>query len=178
MLTVRGQTLFLAGSVRQIYFDWLRSYRPDLVPRYEALYARGAYLPQEERRRLARLMRRCMELPGQQLFQYLGDDGQGGAGVVIGPRASARALREVVAQVRADPGAWIAQDAVVLSTHPTVIDGVLRPRHADLRPFVLADGVGGWRLLPGALTRVALEEGQMVVNSSRGGGGKDTWVLR
>lgn len=105
-------------------------------------------------------------------------DGQGGAGVVIGPRASARALRDAVAAVRADPTAWIAQDAVVLSTHPTVVDGALVPRHVDLRPFVLADGAGGWAPLPGALTRVALERGEMVVNSSRGGGGKDTWVRR
>lgn len=105
-------------------------------------------------------------------------DGQGGHGVVIGPRASARELHEVVDRVRRDPEAWIAQDAVVLSTHPTVIDGRLAPRHVDLRPFVLADGSGGWRLLPGALTRVALDGGQLVVNSSRGGGGKDTWVRR
>lgn len=104
--------------------------------------------------------------------------GKGGQGVVIGPRASARQLREVVDRVRADPAAWVAQDAVVLSTHPTVVDGRLRPRHVDLRPFALADGAGGWRLLPGALTRVAFEEGQMVVNSARGGGGKDTWVRR
>ncbi len=105
-------------------------------------------------------------------------DGQGGAGVVIGPRAAPAELREVVAAVRADPAAWIAQDAVVLSTHPTAIGDELRPRHVDLRPFVVADGEGGWRLLPGALTRVAFDEGQMVVNSSRGGGGKDTWVRR
>lgn len=103
-------------------------------------------------------------------------DGQGGQGVVIGPRASPRELREIVDRVRADPTAWIVQDAVVLSTHPTVVDGRLQPRHVDLRPFAFADGAGGWRLLPGALTRVALDEGQMVVNSSRGGGGKDTWI--
>lgn len=116
-----------------------------------------------------------LERPGALVFKPR--DGQGGAGVVIGPRASTRELREVVDRVRAEPTEWIAQDAVVLSTHPTAIDGELRPRHVDLRPFVAADGDGGWCLLPGALTRVALDEGQMVVNSSRGGGGKDTWVL-
>lgn len=105
-------------------------------------------------------------------------DGQGGHGVVLGPWADAAELRRVVDAVRDDPAEWIAQDAVALSTHPTVIDGRLQPRHVDLRPFVLADGAGGWKLLPGALTRVALEEGEMVVNSSRGGGSKDTWVLR
>jgi uncharacterized circularly permuted ATP-grasp superfamily protein len=105
-------------------------------------------------------------------------DGQGGHGVVLGPWADAADLRRVVDAARRDPAEWIAQDAVVLSTHPTVIEGQLRPRHVDLRPFALADGAGGWKLLPGALTRVALEEGEMVVNSSRGGGSKDTWVLR
>ncbi len=104
--------------------------------------------------------------------------GQGGRGVVIGPHASAAELRETVAAIDADPAAWIAQDAVMLSTHPTVSDGRLQPRHVDLRPFVLADGAGGWRLLPGGLTRVALAAGELVVNSSRGGGGKDTWVRR
>jgi uncharacterized circularly permuted ATP-grasp superfamily protein len=67
---------------------------------------------------------------------------------------------------------------VMLSTVPTLFDGQLRPRHVDLRPFAVADGRGDWTLLPGGLTRVALAEGEMVVNSSRGGGGKDTWVLR
>jgi len=103
-------------------------------------------------------------------------DGLGGHGVTIGPRASRRELARTVEAVGRDPGGWIAQDAVVLSTHPTAIDGALVPRHVDLRPFVVADGTGGWDLLPGALTRVALDEGQMVVNSSRGGGSKDTWV--
>ncbi|MFA4929681.1 MAG: circularly permuted type 2 ATP-grasp protein [Patulibacter sp.] len=105
-------------------------------------------------------------------------DGQGGHGVVLGPWAPPDELRRVIAAVRAKPSAWIAQDVVTLSTHPTVIDGRLEPRHVDLRPFLLADGDGGWKLLPGALTRVALERGEMVVNSSRGGGSKDTWVLR
>jgi uncharacterized circularly permuted ATP-grasp superfamily protein len=105
-------------------------------------------------------------------------DGQGGQGVLVGPRAGAGELRDAVAAARRDPAAWIAQDAVVLSTHPTVVGDELVPRHVDLRPFALADGDGGWRLVPGGLSRVAFEEGQMVVNSSRGGGAKDTWVLR
>lgn len=103
-------------------------------------------------------------------------DGHGGHGVVIGPRASRDELREAVDGVRADPEGWIAQEPVLLSTHPTVVDGRLVPRHVDLRPFCVA-GRDGWRVVPGGLTRVALEEGQLVVNSSRGGGGKDTWVL-
>ena len=65
---------------------------------------------------------------------------------------------------------------VMLSTVPTLIDGALRPRHVDLRPFAVNDGERVW-VLPGGLTRVALPEGQLVVNSSQGGGSKDTWVL-
>ena len=105
-------------------------------------------------------------------------DGHGGRGVVIGPRADPAELAEAVAAARAAPGAWIAQDLVRLSSHPTVVGDDVLPRHVDLRPFAVADGRGGWTLLPGGLTRVALAQGELVVNSSRGGGGKDTWVLR
>ncbi len=100
----------------------------------------------------------------------------GGKGVTIGPHASDRELAEVAAAVRAAPEAWIAQELVQLSTVPTAgPDGMLAPRHVDLRPFA----VFGERIdiVPGGLTRVAMEEGSMIVNSSRGGGSKDTWVL-
>jgi len=103
-------------------------------------------------------------------------DGHGGHGVLIGPAASAAELREAVGTVEADPGAWTAQELVRLSTHPTVVDGRLQPRHVDLRPFLFYDG-RRTAALPGALTRVALDAGNLVVNSSRNGGGKDTWVL-
>jgi uncharacterized circularly permuted ATP-grasp superfamily protein len=103
-------------------------------------------------------------------------DGHGGRGVTIGPHASAGELREAAETVRADPEGWCAQEVVRLSTHPTVVDGRLVPRHVDLRPFLFYDGTTT-RALPGGLTRVALEEGSMIVNSSRNGGGKDTWVL-
>jgi carboxylate-amine ligase len=103
-------------------------------------------------------------------------DGHGGRGVLIGPSASAEELREAAAAVREDPEAWTAQELVQLSTHPTVVDGRLVPRHVDLRPFLFYDG-RRTAALPGGLTRVALEEGSLVVNSSRRGGGKDTWVL-
>lgn len=105
-------------------------------------------------------------------------DGHGGYGVCIGPAATEAELEQTRADVRAQPDQWIAQEVVALSTHPTVIDGALAPRHVDLRPFVIATGPREWQVLPGGLTRVALTEGEMVVNSSRGGGGKDTWVLR
>ncbi|GGF30748.1 hypothetical protein GCM10011519_00230 [Marmoricola endophyticus] len=103
-------------------------------------------------------------------------DGSGGKGIVIGPRATKAELDELRTKVLADPRSWIAQPVVQLSTVPTYIDGRLRPRHVDLRPFAVNDGNRVW-VLPGGLTRVALGEGELIVNSSRGGGSKDTWVL-
>lgn len=103
--------------------------------------------------------------------------GSGGHGVLIGPRASREQLARSRAVVEADPGEWVAQEPVALSTHPTVVDGQLVPRHVDLRPFAFADGAGGFTVLPGGFTRVALAEGELVVNASQGGGGKDTWVV-
>jgi carboxylate-amine ligase len=104
-------------------------------------------------------------------------DGHGGTGVLVGPRADRAELAEARREVERDPSHWLAQETVMLSTHPTVIDGALAPRHVDLRPFVFYDGAEA-KMLPGGLTRVALDEGCLVVNSSRRGGGKDTWVLR
>jgi len=103
-------------------------------------------------------------------------DGSGGKGIVIGPRASRAELDELRVKVQADPRSWIAQPVVQLSTVPTFVDGELGPRHVDLRPFAVNDGNRVW-VLPGGLTRVALAEGELIVNSSRGGGSKDTWVL-
>lgn len=103
-------------------------------------------------------------------------DGSGGKGLVVGPDASRAQLDELRVRLRHDPRGWIAQPVVQLSTIPTLVDDGLRPRHADLRPFAVNDGSDIW-VLPGGLTRVALPEGQLVVNSSQGGGSKDTWVL-
>lgn len=103
-------------------------------------------------------------------------DGSGGKGIVIGPRASAEELAALRARVSRDPRGWIAQPLVQLSTVPTFIDDTLAPRHVDLRPFAVNSGEDVW-VLPGGLTRVALPEGELVVNSSQGGGSKDTWVL-
>jgi len=103
-------------------------------------------------------------------------DGSGGKGLIMGPAASRAELDQARKTLAADPRGWIAQPVVQLSTIPTLIDGGFRPRHADLRPFAVNDGDGIW-VLPGGLTRVALPEGQLVVNSSQGGGSKDTWVL-
>jgi uncharacterized circularly permuted ATP-grasp superfamily protein len=100
----------------------------------------------------------------------------GGKGVFIGPHASAEECEQQQRLIEADPDRFIAQELVHLSTAPTETgDGRLAPRHVDLRPFaVFGDEI---RIVPGGLTRVALREGSMIVNSSQGGGSKDTWVL-
>jgi uncharacterized circularly permuted ATP-grasp superfamily protein len=100
----------------------------------------------------------------------------GGHGVVVGPHAGAEDRERTIRAVEADPEAFVAQETVWLSRHPTVVDGRLEPRHVDLRAlvFVSADGAVA---LPGGLTRVALDAGALVVNSSQNGGAKDTWVL-
>lgn len=103
-------------------------------------------------------------------------DGSGGKGLVVGPDASKEELAQLRTRLIADPRGWIAQPVVMLSTIPTLVEDGMRPRHADLRPFAVNDGNDIW-VLPGGLTRVALPEGQLVVNSSQGGGSKDTWVV-
>jgi carboxylate-amine ligase len=102
-------------------------------------------------------------------------DGYGGRGVVFGPLCSAAELAELQAEVLAAPHRFVAQQPVDFSTVPTVVDGLVVPRHADLRVFAVAGS--STRVLPAPLTRVALTEGSLLVNSSQGGGSKDTWVL-
>lgn len=99
----------------------------------------------------------------------------GGYGITIGPRASAAELDTARAALVAEPSNWISQPMVGLSVAPTLTDAGMRPRHLDLRPFAIT-GRDTW-VLPGGLSRVALKEGSLVVNSSQGGGSKDTWVL-
>jgi uncharacterized circularly permuted ATP-grasp superfamily protein len=103
--------------------------------------------------------------------------GYGGEGVAVLPHAEPADRERVREAVRANPEDFIAQRMVMLSTHPTVIDGRLEPRHVDLRPFVFLGADGEVRTLPGGLTRVAFGAGSLVVNSSQNGGAKDTWVL-
>jgi len=103
-------------------------------------------------------------------------EGSGGYGIVFGPNANARELAALRRRIRAHPRGWIAQPVVQLSTVPTKVGQRLRPRHVDLRPFAVNDGNSVF-VLPGGLTRVAIPEGSLVVNSSQGGGSKDTWVL-
>jgi uncharacterized circularly permuted ATP-grasp superfamily protein len=102
--------------------------------------------------------------------------GHGGRGVVVCAHADDATLERLRADLRRDPGAYVAQPIVVLSQHPTVVDpGRLAPRHVDLRPFVFSTA-HGVQALPGGLTRVAWDPGALVVNSSQNGGAKDTWV--
>ena len=102
--------------------------------------------------------------------------GHGGQGVFIGSLATREEREEVAAEVRADPRSWVAQETVLLSRHPTVAGRALEPRHVDLRVFAVA-GPAGVTVLPAALTRVAPDSGSFIVNSSQGGGAKDTWIL-
>ena len=102
--------------------------------------------------------------------------GAGGYGMLIGPKASKAEIAEFRARVKANPEQYIAQPTLCLSSCPTFVDEGIAPRHIDLRPFVLS-ARNGPRVVPGGLTRVALKAGSLVVNSSQGGGTKDTWVL-
>jgi uncharacterized circularly permuted ATP-grasp superfamily protein len=102
--------------------------------------------------------------------------GSGGYGMLVGPTASRREIEAFRAKLRARPANYIAQPTLALSTCPAVTASGIAPRHVDLRPYVLVgDRV---RIVPGGLTRVALKKGSLVVNSSQGGGTKDTWVLQ
>jgi len=103
--------------------------------------------------------------------------GLGGRGVVIGPHAQPECLHRLADEIEAFPESWIAQETVMLSTHPTIAGDRLEPRHVDLRPFIFLAGEDA-HVLPGGLTRFAIRRGALVVNSSHEGGAKDTWVLR
>jgi uncharacterized circularly permuted ATP-grasp superfamily protein len=127
------------------------------------------YLMADPRQREMALARRA-----ELVFKPTGESG--GKGVFIGPATERDVLDGLADVIRAQPERWIAQELVHLSTVPTAMpDGTLAPRHVDLRPFaVYGEKIN---IIPGGLSRVALVEGSMIVNSSRGGGSKDTWVL-
>ena len=149
------------------------TYVPDLVRYYldeEPILRNVDTWRLEEPDSLAEVLDRLEELVVKPV------DGSGGKGIVIGPAASREELDALRERLRADPRGWIAQPVVQLSTIPTLVDEGPEPRHVDLRPFALNSGDDVW-VLPGGLTRVALPKGEMIVNSSRGGGSKDTWVL-
>jgi len=148
------------------------AYVEDMVRYYldeEPLVSSVATYDLCDQRRLEEALDRLAELVAKPR------DGAGGAGVLIGPSASADELASAREALRAEPERWIVQDVVALSTQPTIVDGELEDRHVDLRPFVYYDGEDV-TVPVGGLTRVALHEGDMVVNSSRDGGAKATWV--
>ena len=101
--------------------------------------------------------------------------GSGGYGMLGGPASTKAEIEAYRARILTTPAAFIAQPTLALSTCPTYVQSGIAPRHVDLRPYVLSGKTVS--LVPGGLTRVALREGSLVVNSSQGGGTKDTWVL-
>ncbi|MEM6579372.1 MAG: circularly permuted type 2 ATP-grasp protein, partial [Pseudomonadota bacterium] len=102
--------------------------------------------------------------------------GSGGYGMLVGPAATKREIEAFRKKLQSRPANYIAQPTLSLSTVPIFAKSGLAPRHVDLRPFVLVSP-GGIKITPGGLTRVAMKKGSLVVNSSQGGGTKDTWVL-
>lgn len=175
MLAARLGNVTIANAVGNGVADdkLVYTYVPDLIRYY---LAEEPLLPNvdtwrlEEKGALEEVLDRLDQLVVKPV------DGSGGKGLVVGPDANAKTLKDLKKTLIADPRGWIAQDVVAFSTIPTLVDGGLRPRHADLRPFAVNNGRDVW-VLPGGLTRVALPEGALVVNSSQGGGSKDTWVL-
>jgi uncharacterized circularly permuted ATP-grasp superfamily protein len=101
--------------------------------------------------------------------------GAGGYGMLVGPASTTAEIEDFRKAVAANPSGYIAQPTLSLSTCPTYVQSGVAPRHIDLRPFVLSGKTV--QMVPGGLTRVALKEGSLVVNSSQGGGTKDTWIL-
>jgi uncharacterized circularly permuted ATP-grasp superfamily protein len=125
---------------------------------------------------------RCLYPPERRhVIENIGDlvvkpaNQSGGHGILIGNRATRAELDERIAAIEADPRNWVGQPILTLSTAPTLVDGRLEPRHLDLRPFILTGRTS--YVTKGGLTRVALPEGSLVVNSSQGGGSKDTWIV-
>ncbi|WP_022685197.1 circularly permuted type 2 ATP-grasp protein [Sphingomonas phyllosphaerae] len=149
------------------------SYMPEIVQYYSGGAAR---LPNVE-------TYRCREPDAlKYVLEHLGDlvvklvDGSGGYGMLVGPTASSAEIERFREALVAHPERYIAQPTLALSTVPTLVEQGVAPRHVDFRPFVLT-GAQGVQVVPGGLTRVALREGSLVVNSSQGGGTKDSFVL-
>lgn len=149
------------------------TYVPDLISYY---LGETAILPNvptyrlEEPDQLETVLSRINELVIKPV------DASGGYGLVIGPQASEQILEETARNISNDPRSFIAQEVITLSTSPTKIGNHLEPRHIDLRPFAVNNG-SDITVLPGGLTRVALPKGSLIVNSSQGGGSKDTWIV-
>jgi uncharacterized circularly permuted ATP-grasp superfamily protein len=149
------------------------SYVPDIIKFYlgeDALLKNVPTFRCREEEGLAYVLDHLDELVVKEVH------GSGGYGMLVGPHATKEARADFSKRIEANPANYIAQPTLSLSTCPVLANGGLEPRHVDLRPFVLS-GRDGVRIVPGGLTRVALQAGSLVVNSSQGGGTKDTWVL-
>ncbi|MCL2466248.1 MAG: circularly permuted type 2 ATP-grasp protein [Micrococcales bacterium] len=175
MTCARKGTVTIANAVGNGVADdkLVYTYVPDLIRYYlgeEPVLPNVDTWRLEEPQALAEVLDRLAELVVKPV------DGSGGKGIVVGPAATPAELDALRTRLAQDPRGWIAQPVVQLSTVPTLVADGLRPRHVDLRPFAVNSG-DQVHVLPGGLTRVALPQGQLVVNSSQGGGSKDTWVL-
>ncbi len=172
---VRAGNVTIANAVGNGVSDdkLVYTYLPDLVRYY---LHEDPILPNVDTWRMADPAHReeVLDRMGELVLKPV--DGSGGKGILIGPQATQEEIDAMRARVIEDPRGWIAQPVVQLSTVPTLADGSPAPRHVDLRPFAVNNSGDVW-VLPGGLTRVALGEGELIVNSSRGGGSKDTWVM-
>jgi uncharacterized circularly permuted ATP-grasp superfamily protein len=149
------------------------SYMPDIVKFYlgeEPLLANVPTWRCREPEHLKEVLSRLPELVVKEVH------GSGGYGMMVGPAATKETIELFRNKLMREPEGFIAQPTLALSTCPTFVESGIAPRHVDLRPYVL-NGRDRVRVVPGGLTRVALNEGSLVVNSSQGGGTKDTWVL-
>lgn len=149
------------------------SYMPDIVRFYTGEEPILANVPTWRCREPEALMHVLDHLPELVVKEV---DGSGGYGMLVGPHAPKATIAAFAAKLKARPEKFIAQPTLALSTCPTATDGGIAARHVDLRPFVLT-GADGVRIVPGGLTRVAMTAGSLVVNSSQGGGTKDTWII-
>ncbi len=149
------------------------SYMPEIVRYYSGEEAK---LPNVEtwRCREPQALKYVLEHLEEMVVKLV--DGSGGYGMLVGPTASKAEVERFRAALKAEPQRYIAQPTLALSTVPTLADGTAKPRHVDFRPFVLS-GADSIKIVPGGLTRVALREGSLVVNSSQGGGTKDSFIL-
>ena len=182
VLGVRGlMAAYLAGNVTLVNAPGtgiaddkaIYSYMPEIVRYYTGEDAR---LPNVEtfRCREPDMLQHCLDNIDQLVVKLV--DGSGGYGMLVGPTATKQEIEEFSAALKAEPHRYIAQPTLALSTVPTLTDKGIAPRHVDFRPFVLT-GAKGVTTVPGGLTRVALREGSLVVNSSQGGGTKDSFIL-
>jgi uncharacterized circularly permuted ATP-grasp superfamily protein len=182
MLGVPGLTAaYVAGNVTLVNAPGtgiaddkaIYSYMPEIVRYYSGAEAK---LPNVEtwRCREPKALKYVLDHLGELVVKLV--DGSGGYGMLVGPTASEQEIERFRGALKAEPHRYIAQPTLSLSTVPTLTEKGLLPRHVDFRPFVLT-GANGVSIVPGGLTRVALREGSLVVNSSQGGGTKDSFIL-